>query len=81
MDCVGIFVMPAGLKKTVVASCAEAEPPAKEFPRPLTPCSMRAKPAPDADPVDKIIRQNTPINTDLIVLKSIYPPFKNVFIQ
>jgi hypothetical protein len=41
--------MPAGLKKTVVASSALAATPAKEFPSPETECSMMAKPDADAE--------------------------------
>jgi hypothetical protein len=38
-------VMPAGLKYSVVASLAQAAPPANERPRPVTLCSVREKPA------------------------------------
>ena len=42
--------MPAGLKNTVLASSALAEPPAKAFPKPLALCSISAKPEADAAP-------------------------------
>jgi hypothetical protein len=55
--CEGNFVIPAGLKKIVVASWAIAAPPAYALPMPLTPCSMSANPDARAVPADSIIEK------------------------
>jgi hypothetical protein len=66
--------IPAGLKKSVVASSAAAAPPAKEFPNPLL-CSIKANADAEAfpDAANIALTTETPIK-DLVIFFTFHFP-------